>query len=113
MEVCLLASCLMYKCVFCSTLIVLALLLRSENVSDVAAKGSKMCLAHIALGGTYQVQTPLAPGFTVRVEAIDVHHIGEYHCLAQVLRFAFVWVYEPQRGLRYPVSPQALHPVQG
>jgi hypothetical protein len=72
-----------------------------------------MCLAHIALGGTYQVQAPLAPGFTVRVEAIDVHHIGEYQCLDQVLRTALVWVYEPQRGLRYPVSPQALRPVQG
>jgi hypothetical protein len=70
-----------------------------------------MCLTHIALGGTYQVQTPWAPGATVHVEAIDVHHIGAYQCLAQVLQTAFVWVYEPQRGLHYPVSPQALRPL--
>jgi len=70
-----------------------------------------MCLSHIALGGTYQVQAPVAPGATVQVEAIDVHHVGQYQCLAQVLQRAFVWVYEPQRGLRYPVSPQALRPI--
>src|SRR5215510_8734318 len=99
----------MYKCVFCSTLTVLALLLRPENVIDAAEKGLNMCLTHIALGGTYQVQAPLAPGFTIHVETIDVQHIGAYQCLEQVLRTAFVWVYEPQRGLRYPVSPQALH----
>jgi hypothetical protein len=70
-----------------------------------------MCLTHIALGETYQVHTPLTPGFTIRVEAIEVHHIGAYQSLDQALRTALVWVYEPQRGLRYPVSPQALRPL--
>ncbi len=72
-----------------------------------------MHLDHIALGGTYQVETPFVRDRTVRVEAIDVHHVGTYQCLEQVVRTAFVWVYEPRRGLRYPVSPQALRPVQG
>src|SRR5262245_41707647 len=89
------------------------LLLRPATISDAAAKGPRMCLTQIALGGTYQAHTPLTPGLPVCVEAIEVHHIGAYQCLAQVLRTALVWVYEPQRGLRYPVSPQALHPLPG
>ena len=71
-----------------------------------------MCLNQIALGGTYQVDAPLARERTVHVKAIDVHHVGTYRCLVQVVRTALVWVYERQRGLRYPVSPQALRPLQ-
>jgi hypothetical protein len=71
-----------------------------------------MQLDHIALGGTYQVDTPFMRDLTVRVEAIDVHHVGGYECLEQVVGTAFVWVYEPRRALRFPVSPQALRPIQ-
>jgi hypothetical protein len=71
-----------------------------------------MRLDHIALGGTYQVATPFVRDCTVRVEAVHVHHVGAYQCLEQVVRTAFVWVYEPQRGLRYAVSPHALRPVE-
>ena len=71
-----------------------------------------MRLEHIALGGLYQIETPFVRARTVRVEAIDVHHIGQYQRLEQILVTALVWVHEGQRGLRYPVSPQALRPVQ-
>jgi hypothetical protein len=70
-----------------------------------------MCLDHIALGGTYQVHTPFVRDLPVRVEAIDVHHVGMYQRLEEVVNTALVWVYEPRRGLRYPVSPQALRPI--
>ena len=70
-----------------------------------------MRLDHIALGGTYQVETPFVRDRTVHVEAVHVHHVGEYQCLEQIVRTAFVWVYEAQRGLRYLVSLDALRPV--
>lgn len=72
-----------------------------------------MRLDSIAIGGTYQVNAPLGGECTVHVEAIDVHHVGNYQCLRQVLDTALVWVYECASGLRYPVSPQALRAVQG
>ena len=71
-----------------------------------------MRLEHIALGGLYQIETPFVRAPTVRVEAIDVHHLGQYQRLEQILVTALVWVHEGQRGLRYPVSPQALRPAQ-
>ena len=71
-----------------------------------------MCLASIALGGTYQVQTPFGQVFPARVDAIDVHHVGRYHCLDQVWETAFVWVSEVQEGRRFLVSSRALRPLQ-
>ena len=85
-----------------------ALLRRHATVSDPATKGAMMHLDHIALGGTYQVETPFVRDRTVHVEAVHVHYMGAYPCLEQVVRTAFVWVYESRRGLRYSVSPQAL-----
>ena len=70
-----------------------------------------MHLDPIALGGIYQLDAPLTRDRTVRVEAIDVHHIGPYQRLEQVMCTALVWVRELDGGLRYPVSIQALRPL--
>ena len=66
-----------------------------------------MRLEDIALGGTYQIDTAFVRNCPVRVDAIDVHHVGEYQRLEQVWATALVWVYELQGGPRYPISLQA------
>ena len=66
-----------------------------------------MRLEEIALGGIYQIDTPFERNCFVRVDAIDVHHIGEYQCLEHVCATALVWVYALQGGPRYPIGLQA------
>jgi hypothetical protein len=45
------------------------------------------------------------------VEAIEVIQVGEYPQRAVMWREAMIYVYEVQRGLRYPCLPQTLRPV--
>ena len=71
-----------------------------------------MHLDRIALGDTYQIDSPLVDYPTIVVEAIEVYHVGEYHHLAMTWREPLVYVYEPRRDLRYPCRPQALRPVR-
>ena len=85
---------------------------RSE-VGDAPQESTRadMRLEDIALGSTYQIDTPFVRNCTVRVDAIDVHHMGEYQRLEHVWKTALVWVYEPPGGPRYPVSLQAFRPL--
>jgi len=70
-----------------------------------------MRLENIALGGTYQIDTPFERNCPVYVDAIDVHHIGEYQRLEQVWETALVWAHELQGGPRYLVSLLSFRPL--
>jgi hypothetical protein len=70
-----------------------------------------MTLDHIAIGHTYQLDAPLLHYPTVIVEAIEVIQVGESPQRAVMWREALIYVYEVQRGLRYPCLPQTLRPV--
>ena len=70
-----------------------------------------MRLENIALGGLYQIDTPFERNCPVYVDAIDVHHIGEYQRLEQVWETALVWAHELQGGPRYLVSLLSFRPL--
>jgi hypothetical protein len=67
-----------------------------------------MKLDEIAIGQTYELDV-LATRRLVIVEHIDVHFTATFYTtLAEPLRTALVWVYEPARGEQYPTHPRHL-----